>query len=60
MIESTVTEAGKHNPRLHQMRTSPNAEAVDTETKKEKALTFRRPPINREVQRNTCASTANP
>ena len=43
VIESTAITPEWHNPRLQEMRTSPNAAAVDAETKDEKLLTFRRP-----------------
>ena len=49
-----------HNLRLQQMRTSPNAAAVDTETKEEKLLTFGRILVGRDLQQDTLISTANP
>jgi len=51
---------GWHNPRLQQIRTSPNAGARDTEKKEEKLLTFGSPPVGRNLQWYTPASTANP
>jgi len=59
-MESTVIVAEQHNPRLQKMRTSPNAPAVDTETKEEKLLTFRRPQVGSDLQGDPFASTANP
>jgi len=48
-MKNTAVIADGHNCRLQQMRTSPNAAAVDTETKEEKLLTFGRPPVGREL-----------
>ena len=39
-MESTAIIVEWHNPRLQQMRTSPNAAAADTETKEEKITYF--------------------
>jgi len=56
MMESTAVIADGHNPRLQQMKTSPNAATIDTETKKEKLLTFGRPPVGTDPP----TSSANP
>ena len=58
-MESTAIVAGQHNPRLQQMSTSTNAAATDTKTKEEKLLTFGRPQVDRNLQQDTFASTAN-
>ena len=50
MIESIATIAERHNPRLQQIKTSPNAAAMDTEPKEEKLLTFGRPQVGRDFQ----------
>jgi len=42
------------------MRTSPNATAIDAETKEENLLTFKRPQAGRDLQQDTHASTDNP
>jgi len=42
------------------MRTSPNAAAVDMETKEEKLLTFGRSQVGRYLQRNTLTSPCQP
>ena len=42
------------------MRTNPNSGAIDTGTKEEKLLTFRRLPVDRDLQQESLASTANP
>jgi len=49
-VKSTAIIAEWHNLGLRQMRTSPNAAAVDTETKEKRLLTFGRPPVCRELQ----------
>jgi len=45
-MEST---AEQHNPRLQQMRTSPNTEAMDAETKEEKLLTLGMPLVDKDL-----------
>jgi len=42
------------------MRTSPNTAALDAETKEEKLLTFEKPWVSRDIQQDTCASSAKP
>jgi len=42
------------------MRTSPNAAAMDTESKEEKLLTFTGPQLGRELQQDTHTFTTNP
>ena len=59
-MESIAVIAEWHNPRLQEMRTSPNAAAVDAETKEEKLLTFGRPPVGKDLQQDTLTFTANP
>mgnify|MGYP001853302158 CR=1 FL=1 len=49
-MESTAIIAGWHNPRLQQMKTSPNAAAIDTETKEKNLLTFRMSLVGRDLQ----------
>lgn len=50
VMESIAIVAEQHNPRLQQMRASPNAATMDAETKEEKLLTFRRPLLHRDLQ----------
>ena len=59
-MESPAIVAEWHDPKLQQMRTSPNAAAIDTETKEEKLLTSGRPHISRDLQQDTLTFTANP
>lgn len=42
-MENTAIVAEWHNPNLQEMRTSPNAAAIGTETKEENLLTSGRP-----------------
>jgi len=58
-MESTAIITEWHNARLQQMKTSPNAAAVDPKTKEEKRLTFRKPEIGRNLEQDTLPSTAN-
>ena len=59
-MESTAIIAGYQSPRQQQVRISPNAAAVYTETKEKKLLTLRRPQVGRDLQQDTLASTTNP
>ena len=52
-MESTVITAGWRSPRLQKARISPNAAAVDTETKEKKLLTLKRPQVGRDLQQDT-------
>ena len=58
-MESIAMIAEWYNPRLQQIRTNPNTTAVDAEIKKEKLLTFGRPQIHRNLQRDALTSTAS-
>jgi len=58
--ENTAEIAGWQSQWLQQMRTSPNAAAVDAKTKEEKLLTSERSQVGKDLQRDTLASTANP
>ena len=60
MMESTAITVEWHNARLQQTKTSPNAAAMDAETKEEKLLTSGRPPAARDHQQDNLASTNNP
>jgi len=55
-MESTAIIVEWHNPRPQQTRTSPNAAAADTETKKLKLLTFGRPQVHRDLPQDTLTS----
>jgi len=48
VIESTAIIVEWHNPRLQQMRTSPNAATVGTDIKEEQLLTFGMPQVGRQ------------
>lgn len=60
MMESTAIIAGWQNLCMQQMRTSPSAALMDTETKEEDLLTLRRPQVVKDLQQDTLVSTANP
>jgi len=49
-MKSTAVTAEWYNLRLQQIRTSPNTAAMNAETKKVKLLTFKRPPVGRNLQ----------
>ena len=59
-IEITAISAGRHNPRLQQMRTSTNGAPISTETKEEILLTFGRPLACRDLQQDALTFTASP
>ena len=50
-MESTTVIAEWHNPRLQQMKISPNAAAIDAKTKEKKLLTFRRPEVDQDFSK---------
>ena len=50
MMESTVIIAEQQSLWLQQTRTSPNAAAMDTETKGKKLHTFEKPQVDRDLQ----------
>jgi len=60
MVESIAIIVGWQSLWLQQMRTSPNAAAIDTEMKEKNLLTFGRPQIGKDLQENILTSTANP
>jgi len=51
---------GWQSPRLQQIRISPSAAAMNTETKEKRQFTLRRLQAHRDLQRDTLTSTANP
>ena len=51
--------AERYNPRLQQIRTNPNTTAIDAEINKEKLLTFGKPQIHKNPQRDALTSTAS-
>jgi len=59
MMKNTVAIVGWQSLWLQQKRTSPNAAAVDTKKKEKKLLTFRRLPVDNNLQQNVLTSTAN-
>jgi len=59
-MESTAIIAGWQSLWLQQMKTNPNAAAIDAEMKEKKLLTFRRPQVGRDLQQDALTSTANP
>jgi len=58
-MESIAMIAERYNPRLQQIRTNPNTTAIDAEINKEKLLTFGKPQIHKNPQRDALTSTAN-
>jgi len=60
VTESIAIIARWQSPRQQQMRTSPNAAAVDAETKEENLLTFGRPQAGWDFQQDPLTFTASP
>lgn len=60
IILCTAIIVGWQSLWLEQMRTSPHATDIDTETKEQSSLNFGRPQVGRDLQQDTLASTANP